>query len=511
MGKKYYITTPLYYVNSPLTIGGAYTTIVADVLARYQRLRGKEVFFLTGSDEHGQKIKKAAEEEGISPQELADRVVGTFLELWEMLEITNDDFIRTTEPRHEKVVEEVFRRLVKKGDIYWGSYEGWYCTPCETFLLDSQLSEGLCPQCGRPVEKLVEDNYFFRFSRYQKLLEEHFRNNPDFVRPPSRYREMLNRLKEGLNDISVSRAISWGVPVPGKEEQGIWVWFDALLNYISAPNSLTPGGEEEIWPADIHLMAKDIVWFHSLLWPAMLMALDLPLPRTVYAHGWWTMGGEKISKSKGAAYARDVVEEFGPDPLRYFMLREIPLGLDGDFSFEALAVRYRSDLANDLGNLLQRSLSMIKKYRKGRLPASGEDPAGKVILEEIASFWPRYHREMEDLKFSQVLEGIWSFIHRANRYIEESKPWRLYREDRESGRLDGVLFTLVAILLHSASWVQPFMPGTAEKICRQIQPSSPIVPAFSQAEANPSGVVRSGQLIGKIEPLFPILFSEKKE
>ncbi len=504
MGEKYYITTPLYYVNSPLTVGGAYTTIAADVLARYQRLRGKEVFFLTGSDEHGQKIEAAAKAEGVSPQELADRVVDTFRELWKLLWISNDDFIRTTEERHEKVVRETFRRLLEKGDIYWGAYEGWYCTPCENFLLESQLVDGKCPLCGRPVEKLKEENYFFRLSAYQKPLEKHFSAHPDFIRPPSRRKEMENRLREGLNDVSVSRQVSWGIPVPGQAGQGFWVWFDALLNYISAPGCFDPkSGFESVWPADVHLMAKDIVWFHSLLWPAMLMALDLPLPKCVYAHGWWTMGGEKISKSKGGIYARDVVKEYGPDPLRYFMLREIPLGLDGDFSLEALAVRYKSDLANDLGNLLQRSLSMIKKYRGGRLPGPGDDPEGSRIVEELAEFRLVYCRKMEELEFSQVLEGIWAQVRRANRYIEESKPWKLSRDEGEGRRLDGVLFTLAYLLVEVADFLRPFLPETAEKIRRQIRPDRPFPKTFREA-GSLTEVAPAGRPIGRIEPLFPV-------
>lgn len=506
MTKKYYITTPLYYVNSPLTVGGAYTTIVADVIARYQRLRGREVFFLTGSDEHGQKIQRAAEKEGLTPRRLADRVVGTFLELWELLGISYTDFIRTTEPRHEEVVQKVFAKLKENDDIYWGPYEGWYCTPCETFLLESNLVGGKCPQCNRPVERLVEDNYFFRLTRYQEQLKEHFTRCPDFVMPPSRFREMFNRLKEGLNDISVSRAGGWGIPVPGRPDQTIWVWFDALLNYISALDPFS--GEDtflSVWPADLHLMAKDILWFHSILWPAMLLALELPLPRRVFAHGWWTMGGDKISKSKGKMIsARDMVRKHGTDAFRYYMLREIPLGGDGDFSPEALAGRYRSDLAHDLGNLLQRSLTMVKKYRAGRLPGPGRDNPGRDILEEAVKFWPDYHRLMEEFLLNQVLESVWALVKRANRYIEESKPWKLARDTAKAGELDGVLFTLAAFLVQVASMLQPFMPGTAREICRQIRPGFSDPPDFSGAADRPEALLAGGEAIGRIQPLFPL-------
>jgi len=504
--KQYYITTPLYYVNSPLTVGGAYTTIVADVLARYQRLRGREVFFLTGSDEHGQKIQRAAEKEGLTPRKLADRVVGTFLELWQLLEISNSDFIRTTEKRHEDVVRKVFSQLEERGDIYWGAYEGWYCTPCETFLLESNLVEGKCPQCARPVERLAEENYFFRLTRYQEQLRHHFSRSRDFVMPPSRFREVFNRLEEGLNDISVSRAGGWGIPVPGRPEQTIWVWFDALLNYISALDPFSDEGLfNTVWPADIHLMAKDILWFHSILWPAMLLALELPLPRRIFAHGWWTMGGEKISKSKGKTVsAREMVEKFGPDPFRYFMLREIPLGGDGDFSFEALAGRYRSDLAHDLGNLLQRSLSMVKKYRGGKIPGPGRNASGGNLLKKTIGFWGDYHRLMEDLLFNQALEGIWTLVKGANRFIEERKPWKLARDPLKADRLDETLFTLSAVLLQAAAMIRPFMPGTAAGICRQLNPDLKGPPEFSEAASRPMEILQSGGAIGRIEPLFPL-------
>ena len=516
--KTFYVTTPLYYVNSPLTVGGAYTTIVADVVARYQRSRGRRVFFLTGSDEHGQKIARAAEEQGISPRDLADRVVGTFHELWRMLGITHDDFIRTTEPRHEQVVQEAFRRLQRKGDIYWGKYQGWYCTPCETFFLPSQIEGGLCPQCGRTVEKLEEENWFFRLSAYQKALEDHFETHPEFVLPSSRRNEMKNRLARGLNDISISRAGGWGVPVPGGGGQVFWVWFDALLNYISAPGAFADDKKfGAIWPADLHLMAKDIVWFHSVLWPALLLALGLPLPKRVFAHGWWTMGGEKISKSKGGKiFARDLVEEYGADALRYFVLREIPLGLDGDFSPEAFSGRYRSDLAHDLGNLLQRTLAMIKKFRAGRIPGPWEGEGGGAMIARARAIWADYDRMMEGLELSQVLEAVWSLIALGNRYIEESKPWSLNQDEGSRRKLDGVLYNLVFILLETASFLDPFLPFTAQGIRRQIAPAGELATTGKLATTgelamapgrvrrlDPS-LVPAGAQIGAFQPLFPL-------
>ncbi len=513
MAKKYYVTTPLYYVNSPLTVGGAYTTIVADVTARYQRLRGREVFFLTGSDEHGQKIQQAARAEGISPRQLADRVVGSFVELWDLLEISHDDFIRTTEPRHETVVKEAFRRLVESGDIYPGKYEDWYCTPCETFILQSQLAEGACPECRRPVQRLSEENYFFRLSRYRKELVRLFEADPDFVQPPSRRREMLSRLENELCDISVSRAAGWGIPVPGRADQMIWVWFDALLNYVSAPGCFSPGPRfSQIWPADLHLMAKDIVWFHSILWPAMLLALGLPPPRRIFAHGWWTMKGEKISKSKGEKImAQDVVERYGADPLRYFMLREIPLGQDGDFSIESLERRYRSDLANEFGNLLQRTLAMIVKYRDGRIPGRGADPRGQRILSELAEFGNEYHELMENLRFSRVLEGIWTRLRDANRYIEESKPWSLHREGA-ADRLDGVLRALAGMLAGVSAMLQPFLPSTSLRAGRQLEPVGGRLPdIFSGKRVSTADLIVGDGTVARPEPLFPVELLDRVE
>ncbi len=508
--KTFYITTPLYYVNSPLTVGGAYTTIVADVVARYQRSRGRKVFFLTGSDEHGQKIARAAEEEGISPRELADRVVSSFRDLWTALGISCDDFIRTTEPRHERLVQEAFRRLRDRGDVYWGKYQGWYCTPCETFFLPAQTPGGLCPECGRPVEKLEEENWFFRLSAYQKRLEEHFAAHPDFVRPASRFNEMANRLSRGLNDISVSRSVGWGVPVPGGGSQVFWVWFDALLNYISAPGAFAEGSRfGSLWPADLHLMAKDIVWFHAVLWPALLFALELPPPRCVFAHGWWTFGGQKISKSKGEKiYARALADEYGADALRYYLLREIPLGLDGDFSLEAFRGRYRSDLAHDLGNLLQRTLAMIKKFRGGRIPPAWEGEGGGGIPERGREIISSYDGMMEGLELSRVLEGVWSLVALANRYIEDSKPWALYKDEGSRRRLDGVLFNLVFALLRTADALDPFLPATAAGIREQINPGGAGKGRLPSA-GDGADLVPVGATIGEFTPLFPLKDEQK--
>lgn len=505
--KKIYITTPLYYVNSTLTVGGAYTTIMADILARYHRYCGREVHFLTGSDEHGEKILKEAKQLGKSPKELADEVVAEFLKLWEKLEITNDDFIRTTDERHEKVVQKVFAKLKEKGLIYKGTYEGLYCTPCETFLLESQLDEkGKCPQCHRDVDKIKEENYFFKMSHFQKDLEKLLEDSSQFVLPNFRKNEVRNRVLEGLRDVSVSRSIEWGIPIADEKGQYLWVWFDALINYISA---IGYGEDEELflscWPADIHFIGKDILWFHAVLWPAMLMALDLPVPQTIFGHGWWTFGGEKISKSKGhQADPDEIIEQFGADALRYFLTREIPLGSDGEFSLEALEGRFNSDLANDLGNLVSRSLSMLDKYYEGAVPEPGElGPLENEVIELVNQTIQSYHELMPKSDYCTALKNIWISVQRVNKYIEEKTPWKLAKDPESKKELDTTLAILCASLKVFAYLVAPVMPQSAQKILNQLGWDKKVQPGVFSEELKWTFLPK-GHLISKDRfALFP--------
>lgn len=472
LGKPFYITTPIYYVNDVPHIGHAYTTIAADVLSRWHKSGGDDSYFLTGTDEHGQKIQTVAEKKGITPIELCDEVVQNFERLWKVLNIQNDDFIRTTQPRHEKVVQEVFRRLMASGDIYKGEYEGWYCVPCETYVPEAQMAEGqTCPDCHRPLTKMTEETYFFRLSKYTEPLLKFYEEHPDAIMPKERYNEVVSFIKSGLRDQSISRTtLKWGIPLPGDEKHVIYVWFDALINYISALGFPEPGEKwEKYWPAARHLVGKDIIRFHCVIWPAMLMALGLTPPVRVFAHGWWTVEGEKMSKSLGNVVDPFEMEQlYGVDPFRYFLLREVPFGHDGDFSELALVQRINSDLANDLGNLLSRSLQMIDKYREGMLPAFG----GQTELDkEIEALGEKTVSEMDALldrfAFDDALKTLWGFIGRANKYIDETEPWRLGREG-DVERLDAVLRTLWEALRLSAILVAPFMPETAARIWKQL-------------------------------------------
>lgn len=470
--KDFYITTPIYYVNDVPHIGHAYTTIAADVLNRWHKAGGDDSYFLTGTDEHGQKIQTVAEKKGITPIELCDEVVQNFQKLWTALNIKNDDFIRTTEPRHEKVVQEVFRRLMASGDIYKGEYEGWYCVPCETYVPEAQMGEGqTCPDCHRPLTKMTEETYFFRLSKFQEPLLKFYEENPDAIMPKKRYNEVVSFIKSGLRDQSISRTtLKWGIPLPGDEAHVIYVWFDALINYLSAMDFPTPGGKwEKYWPVVRHLVGKDIIRFHCVIWPAMLMALGVNPPVRVFAHGWWTVEGEKMSKSLGNVVDPfEMADVYGIDPFRYFLLREVPFGHDGDFSELAMVQRINSDLANDLGNLLSRSLQMIEKFRGGVVP---KDYKQTDLEKEMQSLGEQTVSDMDALidrfAFDDALKCLWNFISRANKYIDETEPWRLGR-DGEVERLDAVLATLWESLRLAAVLVAPFMPDTAEKIWKQL-------------------------------------------
>lgn len=467
MKPRFYLTTPIYYVNDVPHIGHAYTTLAADVLARYKRLKGYDVFFLTGSDEHGQKVEKAAQAVGETPLELADRVVKRFQALWEKLGVSNTDFIRTTQERHKNGVSRIFSQLMETGDIYLGEYEDWYCTPCETFWTETQVEDGKCPDCNRPVERLKEESYFFRMSAYGERLLAHIEENPDFIQPKSKRNEITAFIKEGLRDLSVSRtSFSWGIPVPGNERHIIYVWFDALTNYITALGY--PEIEEnfeKFWPVDVHLIGKDILRFHAVYWPTFLMAAGLPLPKRVFAHGWWTVEGQKMSKSlQNVVEPNMLIDRYGVDVVRYFLLREVPFGLDGDFSHTSLINRINSDLANDIGNLLSRSTAMLVKYFDGVLPAPGPltelDEALKSKTEKMVG---AIDANMDELAFSKALQNIWEVIGAGNKYIDETTPWALAKEPANQERLATVMYCLLECQRIIHSLVSPFMPETARK------------------------------------------------
>lgn len=510
-GKPFYITTPIYYVNDVPHIGHAYTTIAADVLSRWHKSGGDDSYFLTGTDEHGQKIQTVAEKKGITPIELCDEVVQNFERLWKTLNIQNDDFIRTTQPRHEKVVQEVFRRLMASGDIYKGEYEGWYCVPCETYVPEAQMAEGqTCPDCHRPLTKMTEETYFFRLSKYTEPLLKFYEEHPDAIMPKERYNEVVSFIKSGLRDQSISRTtLKWGIPLPGDEKHVIYVWFDALINYISALGFPEPGAKwEKYWPAARHLVGKDIIRFHCVIWPAMLMALGLTPPVRVFAHGWWTVEGEKMSKSLGNVVDPFEMEKlYGVDTFRYFLLREVPFGHDGDFSELALVQRINSDLANDLGNLLSRSLQMIDKYREGMLPAFG----GQTELDkEIEALGEKTAADMDALldrfAFDDALKALWGFVSRANKYIDETEPWKLGREG-DVERLDAVLRTLWEALRLAAILVAPFMPETAARIWGQLGLEG--APADGARGAWKWGEGGDGVKVNRSGILFPRIDIEK--
>jgi methionyl-tRNA synthetase len=499
--KPFYITTPIYYVNDSPHLGHAYTSVACDAMARFMRLEGRDVMFLTGTDEHGQKVAKSARDAGVDPQVFCDRVSENFRAMTKLMNISNDDFIRTTEPRHIAASQAIWRELEKKGEIYLGRFKGWYSVRDEAFYEESELKDGKAPT-GAEVEWVEEENYFFKLSAWQDKLLAYYDKHPDFIAPKSRHNEVLSFVKGGLNDLSVSRtSFDWGVPVPGNSKHVMYVWLDALTNYLTAvgyPDTQC-ATYKTFWPASVHVVGKDIIRFHCVYWPAFLMAAGIAPPRRVFAHGWWTVEGQKMSKSSGNIIPpAKLVEEYGVDALRYFMLRELPFGSDGDFSRRAVIGRINGDLANGFGNLAQRVLSMVGRYCEGRVPEAGLlNGADRALLESASGLLAKIRADMTEPAFHRALETIWQVIGDADRYVDEQAPWALKKSDPV--RLGAVLWTLVETLRHIAILTQPFIPGAATKLLDQLA-----VPEnardFAALSAHP---IKAGTLLPKPSGIFP--------